>query len=605
MPRGRQLVAQNFLKICRVDDFKQIQRDIQRSIARLTSTAVGSFHRNDCRSRQLHSTMTTVDNDIAPKKSSVTIESDNPCWGSPTQCGLPDLLRLFPKDRAILFDSPHYLVLNKPPDLRMDGPYASTVHKLLAFWYPSPFLIAQCSKDDGDTDEHSDAFQQRLLDAVGRIHQCNALPDNFLRHCHQLDYATSGILLVAKTQAAAAHVTRLLEDRKVTKSYLAIVVGHILGEKYTHTHTEQQQQNKFPVWRGENTNETNSFDEATLRRHLQRLEKRYRKMRSKVNKQHNKQLAKDTNKHNNKIKTTFPGYQPVHSLFQKWKARMERQSRNEDAAASHPTKKRRKQKPVMLSDLDWERIWAPVDALLATGDDLYSGESWYQGLEWKELGEEYSSLKHAMTEATDVHNDILRNAMAKNEQSFDNHTNDDEVMDLPTLFRLETSKGNATVFYISCPLAEDSDSFSMVVPSHIVKEFPDMPKSTHPKDSNSHLGHEYKPSLTKCTVLEQGKCTLPDGTVLPITKVKLFPVTGRRHQLRVHMALSGHPILGDMTYCQTSIALTDRNDADSSARMYLHAHSLALPSLVGEPEGEAWEIETPDPFAIEQGILKL
>lgn len=34
----------------------------------------------------------------------------------------------------------------------------------------------------------------------------------------------------------------------------------------------------------------------------------------------------------------------------------------------------------------------------------------------------------------------------------------------------------------------------------------------------------------------------------PVTRVKLTPVTGRTHQLRVHCAAIGHPILGDPTY---------------------------------------------------------
>ncbi len=33
-----------------------------------------------------------------------------------------------------------------------------------------------------------------------------------------------------------------------------------------------------------------------------------------------------------------------------------------------------------------------------------------------------------------------------------------------------------------------------------------------------------------------------------ISLVRLFPVTGRTHQLRVHMAHIGHPLLGDTRY---------------------------------------------------------
>lgn len=47
-----------------------------------------------------------------------------------------------------------------------------------------------------------------------------------------------------------------------------------------------------------------------------------------------------------------------------------------------------------------------------------------------------------------------------------------------------------------------------------------------------------KPSTTKFTVLQQGK----------ICKLALQPITGRTHQLRVHCAHMGFPILGDPQY---------------------------------------------------------
>lgn len=48
------------------------------------------------------------------------------------------------------------------------------------------------------------------------------------------------------------------------------------------------------------------------------------------------------------------------------------------------------------------------------------------------------------------------------------------------------------------------------------------------------------------------------------TRVELEPITGRTHQLRVHMAAIGHPILGDALY----------GDASSAPRLLLHAASL-------------------------------
>jgi 23S rRNA pseudouridine1911/1915/1917 synthase len=57
--------------------------------------------------------------------------------------------------------------------------------------------------------------------------------------------------------------------------------------------------------------------------------------------------------------------------------------------------------------------------------------------------------------------------------------------------------------------------------------------------------------------------------------VEVHPLTGRRHQVRVHLAHAGLPIVGDPTY----------GHADSRvSRLMLHAWRLALPHpLTGEP----------------------
>ncbi len=53
-----------------------------------------------------------------------------------------------------------------------------------------------------------------------------------------------------------------------------------------------------------------------------------------------------------------------------------------------------------------------------------------------------------------------------------------------------------------------------------------------------------------------------------LTLLRLTPRTGRTHQLRVHMAHIGHPLLGDELY----------GTADGFARHALHAATLAFPS---------------------------
>lgn len=53
------------------------------------------------------------------------------------------------------------------------------------------------------------------------------------------------------------------------------------------------------------------------------------------------------------------------------------------------------------------------------------------------------------------------------------------------------------------------------------------------------------------------------------TRVRLEPLTGRSHQLRVHMAALGHAILGDALYAAPDVAA-------ASPRLLLHASELSI-----------------------------
>ena len=55
------------------------------------------------------------------------------------------------------------------------------------------------------------------------------------------------------------------------------------------------------------------------------------------------------------------------------------------------------------------------------------------------------------------------------------------------------------------------------------------------------------------------------------TQVELEPVTGRTHQLRVHLAAVGHPILGDALYANALALALSR-----APRLLLHACQLAF-----------------------------
>ena len=86
-----------------------------------------------------------------------------------------------------------------------------------------------------------------------------------------------------------------------------------------------------------------------------------------------------------------------------------------------------------------------------------------------------------------------------------------------------------------------------------------------------------KPSLTHWRVLERN-----DNS----TRMELTPVTGRSHQLRVHMLSLGHPILGDRLYAHSD-ALT------MAQRLQLHAQTLGFTHPVTELP---LELSAPVPF---------
>jgi tRNA pseudouridine32 synthase/23S rRNA pseudouridine746 synthase len=76
-----------------------------------------------------------------------------------------------------------------------------------------------------------------------------------------------------------------------------------------------------------------------------------------------------------------------------------------------------------------------------------------------------------------------------------------------------------------------------------------------------------RPAVTDWDVIARGDVE---------TRVRMFPQTGRSHQLRVHMLSLGHPILGDPIYAE--------GDARNHPRLMLHAERLAL----HHPDDRRW-----------------
>ena len=70
------------------------------------------------------------------------------------------------------------------------------------------------------------------------------------------------------------------------------------------------------------------------------------------------------------------------------------------------------------------------------------------------------------------------------------------------------------------------------------------------------------------------------------SRVELIPTTGRSHQLRVHLAGLGHPILGDELYA-------DVDTQRMSARLMLHAERLSFEHPRGPKQ---LRLHSPVPF---------
>jgi tRNA pseudouridine32 synthase/23S rRNA pseudouridine746 synthase len=90
---------------------------------------------------------------------------------------------------------------------------------------------------------------------------------------------------------------------------------------------------------------------------------------------------------------------------------------------------------------------------------------------------------------------------------------------------------------------------------------------------------EGKPSQTHYRIVSYDAAT-------DSTRLELAPITGRTHQLRVHLQSLGHPILGDHLYASPEVMA-------KSARLMLHASQLTFTHPV---TGDVIDLHCDTPF---------
>lgn len=112
-------------------------------------------------------------------------------------------------------------------------------------------------------------------------------------------------------------------------------------------------------------------------------------------------------------------------------------------------------------------------------------------------------------------------------------------------------------------------------------------RHVHHREKISVRTRKPKIAITHYEVLEEFKET---------TFLALKPVTGRTHQLRVHLSATGHPLAGDSRYGGSG-----QKQRKKCARLFLHAWKL---SFEHPATGERLEFECPLPSELEAFLQK-
>ena len=101
------------------------------------------------------------------------------------------------------------------------------------------------------------------------------------------------------------------------------------------------------------------------------------------------------------------------------------------------------------------------------------------------------------------------------------------------------------------------------------------------KDSRRRSAERGAKGVLRTAITDFERIGVGEHNEEPFSYVKLFPKTGRTHQLRAHLRAIDRPIVGDTLYADYK---TDRSNHLDCNRLMLHAHILEIELLGGNVE---------------------
>ncbi len=120
--------------------------------------------------------------------------------------------------------------------------------------------------------------------------------------------------------------------------------------------------------------------------------------------------------------------------------------------------------------------------------------------------------------------------------------------------------------------------------------------SIDPKDRRRRVvgpGREARRAATEYALASRGE---------DVVMMHLRPLTGRTHQLRVHMSAAGSPLLGDVRYGGERRVVRGDGRVVSCRRVMLHCAALELPDV---ESGETLHLRAPLPEDMDAAWLSL